>query len=127
MKKLTEIYGLSEGPFDDINRQLGSAQSVAGQPRGKSQGNPQFKKAQDDLNASRSVAKREATGDETMNLPLTADQCEALKRALQPSKSDPDIREILKQVEVISQNKPTTGGTSSSMSMGRAVGGLKLQ
>ncbi len=59
-KKLTEIYGLREGPFDDINKQLGSAQSVARDPR--SSGRPQQKsndpsvnKAQDDLNKSKSI------------------------------------------------------------------------
>lgn len=32
MKKLTEIYGLNEGPFDDVQNQLNGAQSLRGGP-----------------------------------------------------------------------------------------------
>jgi hypothetical protein len=58
--KLTEIYGLKEGPFDDINKQLGGAQSVARDPRAKQQQqsqarDPSLSKTQSDLNRSKSI------------------------------------------------------------------------
>ncbi len=59
-KSLLEMYRIKEGPFDDINKQLGTAKSVARDPRqsgGQQQrsNDPAVKQAQGDLDNSKSI------------------------------------------------------------------------
>lgn len=67
MKKLTEIYGLDEGEFDDINKQLGSSQSVAGrgtQSRQRVGQSGDVQRAQSDLDNSKSVFAKDESLEE---------------------------------------------------------------
>jgi hypothetical protein len=71
-KKLLELYRIKEGQFDDINKSLGSAQSVAADPRAKGgqqkpSSDPRVAKAQGSLDKSKSIFD-ESAGDFTLSL-----------------------------------------------------------
>lgn len=132
MKKLIEMYGLKEGPFDSINKQLGSTKSVARDPRAPQQKarvgqSGAVQKAQADLDQSKSVFD-EAAG-KTTALNLTDEELNAIRRWAGEYREDPGAEELLKKIE--DAENDGGGGTpfssSSSSSSSRSVGGLKLQ
>lgn len=144
MKKLTEIYGIKEGPYDDLNKQLAGATSVAGSGGARGKADPRYKKTQDDLNASQSVAKREAygSGADEIKRELTSgkmDTYACIARAVKMAGSGKDPVEVASALHDVlygegSRPQPVGGGQetgqsvfTSTSSAGRAVGGLKLQ
>lgn len=133
MKKLTEIYGLDEGQFDDINRQLAGAQSVARDPRFPQQRtrvgqSGAAQRAQVDLDRSRSIFAKGAVGDkdwERMNVGELVDELLRLTTDL-PQSIQARFRGL---IDVLSRRIPDNvlnGRTSSgpSSSVFRPVGGL---
>lgn len=139
-----------EGPFDDLNKQLGGAQSVARDPRsqqgqvrvGKGGG---VQRAQADLDQSRSVFKREAFGADADDIKRQLasgkmDTYSCISRAIKMAGSGKDPVEVASALHDAlygegSKPQPIKGGSgmgspgpagSSSMTS-QSVGGLKLQ
>lgn len=125
-RRLTEIYGLKEGPFDDINRQLGGAQSAARDPRTPQQkarvgSSGAAQRAQADLDQATSVAKREALGDEkTHPVDLTVDEMHAIANWADMYGDDEDPK-LLRKIEDALRRAEGSDGDSSSMSMTRVT------
>lgn len=128
MKKLTEIYGLSEGPFDDINKQLGSAQSVARDPRSPQRGKytGSTAKMQADVDSATSVVKKEAgyaSGDDEVPINLTVREMTMIM-AWAVEKQNPELQ---KKFRAAINGADAAASSSSSSTVSHSVGGLKLQ
>lgn len=107
MKSLLEFFGIKEGPYDDLNRQLGQAQSLRGGPRTEpsvrrnqdraSRWTPSTARAQSDMDSAQSVVKREAAGDVTVN--LTSVEASILKGLVGEYHDGPERGQLLKKLE----------------------------
>lgn len=131
-----------EGQFDDLNKQLGSAQSVFGggaRSARVGQGD-QVQRRQADLDQSKSV-RREAFGSDAADIKRQLssgkmDTYSCISRAVKLAGSGKDPVEVASALHDLlygegSQPKPVQGGSEmgsgSSTMTSRAVGGLKLQ
>lgn len=129
-KKLLEFYRIKEGQFDDINKSLGSAQSVAADPRAKSgqqkpSSDPRVAKAQGSLGKSKSIFDEA----EEPPIPVNLTKKELIKIATWADEYSfqPGGREFLKKIEdAIGGPADDTGGMSS-MSSTRSVGSVGMK
>jgi len=119
-KKLLELYRIIEGPFDDINKSLSGAKSVARDPRAQQQQqqqsqarDPSLSKTQSDLNRSKSIFD-EATGDDQYALALNQDEIEDIKDWAEQHGAPELLTKINAAMAAVGGNK--TGGSSMSMS-----------
>jgi hypothetical protein len=132
MKKLTEIYGLNEGPFDDINRQLAGAQSVARDPRSPQQRarvgqSGAVQKAQADLDQSKSVFAKEAIENwDQLSVEELWHELAQLTESM-PANERASALKLIMTLQKKVEGGDSRSTFSSSYSTGRAVGGLKLQ
>lgn len=126
-RKLTEIYGLREaGDDDEIDRAFDRA---GWNPKKKPPPRPtSVGQMQADVDSATSVVKKEAMGG-TKALNLTDEELKTIKRWAGEYREDPGAEEILKKIEDAegSGGGDTPFSSSSSSSMTRSVGGLKLQ
>lgn len=123
-KKLTELYHISEGSFDDINKSLSGAKSVAQDPRTKPRVGVSgaAQKAQADLDQSKSIfdedSYNEALGEGgTTAVNLTKSELRNIAVWADEYSFQPGVKELLKKIEdAISQAGGPSGGSSMSMS-----------
>lgn len=123
-KKLIEMYGLKEGPFDDLNKQLGSAKSVARDPRAPQQRarvgqSGDVQKAQADLDQSKSVFD-EAAGEE-VQVSLAPEEIDWIVRMAQRSQGTAWAYGNDKAPEGLADklNAGEKSGSSASMSVSK--------
>jgi hypothetical protein len=122
-KKLIEMYGLSEGPFDDVQNKLNRSQSVIGGPRTEpsvrkhqdraARHSTDTARAQSDIDSAQSIFQREALGDgETTPVDLTKKELQMIAgwAAFAGATESPQAKSLLDKIE-------SAMGTSSSMGM----------
>lgn len=145
MKKLTEIFGLTEG-YDDVERQLNGAQSLRGGPRTEPsvrkhqdrahRWSPSTARAQSELDSAQSVAKKEAFGpgaqDIKNQLSTAKDSYGAISMAIKLAGTGKDPVEVASALHDAlygegSQPKPLMRGGQGGQSVFKASGGMKLQ
>ncbi len=78
-KSLVEMYRIKEGPYDDINKSLSTAKSVAGNPSGQAQkprvgADGASQKAQTDLDNSKSIFDETLGDDQGIAVNLTPEE-----------------------------------------------------
>lgn len=127
MKRLTEIFGLNEGPFDDINKQLAGAKSVAGgsSQRTRVGASGAAQRAQADLDQSTSIVKKEAMPAASWNNKSVPELFQELVNLTDDL--PPDMKVSALQVIQALQGKVEEKGGMGSSSMTRSMGSLKLQ
>ena len=113
MKKLTKIYGLKEGPFDDVQQQLNRSQSVLGGPttapsvrkyqdRAKRH-SPATARAQSELDSARSIF------DEAPMFGRPGRQASVEIDVMDASEAEADAKRMGVEFEVVDQHGPGGG------------------
>lgn len=110
--RLLEFFGMSEGEFDSLNRQLAGATSVA-KPQRKY--TPSTAKAQSDVDSARSVVKKEASGL-GMQVHFTNQELDRIMDWAAEDQGDPMADAILKKVQDVGRNGGTDGSGSDQSS-----------
>ena len=104
--RLCEYFGMSEGEFDALNRQLGSAQSLRGGPRTEPgvrkqqdrarRWSPGVAKAQSDMDSAQSVLKKEAAGGQVS---FTPEELKWIEGQAGEYRENPVAAKVLKKVQ----------------------------
>ena len=106
--RLKEFFGLSEGPFGDVERQLGRAQSLRGGPRTEPsvrkhqdrarRYTPDVAKAQSDVDSAQSIFKREAAGD-GKSVHLSPKEMSLIVGWANQHSTEPGVQELVKKLQ----------------------------